>query len=110
MSTLTGPSYHSSGGSSPSSGDSANDEIRRIKKATREFPRRNESAAINRALYAYHIDGITGPNDPEAPIPVHDILTDRVPGRDENWITCGMYESKMPTRPNRHQMFPAQHQ
>jgi hypothetical protein len=107
---MTGPSYHSSGGSSPSSGDSDNAEIRRIKKATRAILHRNASAAIDRALYAYHTGGVTGPDDPAVPIPGHNILPARVPGRAENWITRGVYKSKADTRPNRRQMFPAQHQ
>jgi hypothetical protein len=110
MSTLTGPSYHSSGGSSPSSGNSANAEIHRIKKATRAIPHRYASAAIDCALYAYHTDGIPGHDDPAVPIPGRDILPDLIPGRADNWITRGVYESKMPNRPNRLQMFPAQHQ
>jgi hypothetical protein len=110
MSTFTGPSYHSSGESSPSSVDSATAEIRRIKKATRAIPHRDASAAIDCALYAYHTNGISGHDDPVVTISGRDILPDRIPGREENWITRGVYESKMPTRPNRRQMFPAQHQ
>jgi hypothetical protein len=110
FSSLTGPSSHSSGGSSPSSIFSTHDEMRRIKKAIRAHQHKDVSEAIEKELYAYYTAGIPGYDDPAVKIPGHEILPDDIQGRKEAWITRGVYDVKADTQPKLRGMLPSHNQ
>jgi hypothetical protein len=110
-SSLTPPSKPSDPGDGfISSLSSSNDPKRQIKYAVNKHPHKEALAAIDKALYAYYTNGIPGHNDLIINIPGHDLLSDDILEREENWVTPGIYDGK--TAPQIQQcctMFPSQH-